>query len=202
MRTLLLLGIGAVAAGLAAYAAVSRENAPLTGIEISHQVRIPVRPVGEAAPSVGLCPWRTPDADRLRYFPGSLSSRDESLILSRQRLALKDRLGRTPLADDNAIIVHRILGPEGPQGVVVTRRVRGECGLIELVLATDSQGRVVGAKLQRHREPEATARALDSPSWLGAFRGKDCCSPWTLGRDIPAVPAEARISAEAVLREA
>jgi hypothetical protein len=77
--------------------------------------------------------------------------------------------------------------------------VRGESGVIELVLAVGADGRVAGARLQRLREPDAVAAALQSTAWLGAFRGKTADSAWWLGQEFPAVPAEARSSAEAVL---
>ncbi len=202
MKPLWLLGPGALIAGALIFAVVNRQSAVPPGIEIGRLSSNRSLVWKEPETSAGLCPWRARDEDRKRYFPDSVSSRDETLILSRPRIVLQKRLGRTPGADDNALIVHRIVGPAASPGVVITRRVRGECGLIELVLAADPRGRVIGAGIQRHREPESTARVLESEPWLGAFRGKDCASAWALGQDIPNVPAEARISAEAVLREA
>src|SRR4051812_18306609 len=173
MKPLLLVVPGlAVAAGLT-YAALNRQSAIPAGIEVSKLSSDRSLVWREPQTSAGLCPWRDQDQDRRRFFPASVSSRDETLILSRQRVELQKRLGRMPGADDNALIVHRILGAGSSSGVVVTRRVRGECGLIELVLAADPQGRVLGARIQRQREPETTARALQSPAWLDAFRGKD-----------------------------
>jgi hypothetical protein len=192
----------ALLAGGVVYAVVNRQATTPANIEVVHLSSDRSLVWREPQTSAGLCPWRAPDQDRTRFFPTSLSSRDETLILSRQRVELQRRLGHMPGADDNALIVHRILGPEGSPGVVVTRRVRGECGLIELVLAADARGRVVGARIQRHREPATTARALQSETWLGAFRGKDSRSAWQLGQDIPTVPSEAHASAEAILKEA
>lgn len=202
MRPLLLILPALAVAAAISYAVLNRQSALPAGIEIGKLSSNRSLVWREPETSVGLCPWRDQDEDRRRFFPNSLSSRDETLILSRQRPELQRRLGRMPGGDDNALIVHRILGPASSPGVVVTRRVRGECGLIELVLAADSRGRVIGARIQRHREPEMTARALLSPSWLDAFRGKDSAAVWKLGHDIPDVPAEARPSAEALLKEA
>jgi hypothetical protein len=39
---------------------------------------------------------------------------------------------------------------------------------------------------------------LQSPAWLGAFRGKTAASSFLPGTDLPAVPAEAQASARAV----
>jgi hypothetical protein len=183
------------------YAAVNRPGSSADGFEIARPSSPHSLRYTEPETSAGLCPWRAPDKDRRRYFPGSTATRDETLILSRQRLEVQKRLGRMPGADDNALIVHRIVGTGASPGVVVTRRVRGECGLIELVLATDSSGRVLGAEIQRHREPASTAQALQSEQWLSAFHGKDSHSAWKLGEDVPDVPRDARTSAEAVLAE-
>ena len=189
-------------AGALSYSVLDRQSAPPAEVEIGRLSSDRSLVWSEPQTSAGLCPWRAPDEDRRHYFPNSLSSRDETLILSRQRMELQRRLGRMPAADDHALIIHRIIGPAASPGVVVTRRVRGECGLIELVLATDPRGRVLGARIQRHREPETTARALRSHGWLDAFRGKDSGAAWKLGQDVPDVPARARASAESVLNEA
>jgi len=202
MKPLLILSLLAAIAGSVIFACISGRSANPQGIEVGRLSSDHSLIRHDQQPSAGLCPWRNPEADRRRFFPASTSSRDETLILSRHRLELQRRLGHAPTGDESAIIVHRILAQQGSPGVVVTRRVRGENGLIELVLAVDAKGRVTGAKVQRHREPEATARALQSESWLGAMDGKDSCSAWSLGQDIPDVPAEARLSAEAIVKEA
>lgn len=81
-------------------------------------------------------------------------------------------------------------------GTVITRRVKGEYGVIEIVLAIRVDGRVRGVRLQRLREPKVIADALRSPQWLEAFEGKTFESRWQLGKD---VPTEARSSAQAVI---
>ncbi len=202
MRIFPLALICTVTAGGILYAIASRRASLHADVEVTPLSSATKYIVKEPQTSAGLCPWRSPDEDRKRYFPTAVSSRDETLILSRQRLELQRRMGRKPAADDNALIVHRILDATGSPGVVVTRRVRGECGLIELVLAADADGRLIGAKIQRNRELESTAAALKSPEWLGAFRGKDSRSAWRLGLDIPAVPSGAQPSAQAIVDEA
>ncbi|HZT42933.1 MAG TPA: hypothetical protein VFA07_12265 [Chthonomonadaceae bacterium] len=147
----------------------------------------------------GLCPWRDPEGDRKRFFPASSGYEDELAALSSQRPELQRRLGRPLTGEDNAVRIHRILAGQTPVGAIVTRRVRGESGVIEMVLAVGLDGRVVGARLQRLREPDSVAAALQSPAWLGAFRGKTADSAWRSGQDIPNVPAAAHSSAEAIL---
>jgi hypothetical protein len=150
-------------------------------------------------PEAGLCPWRAPAADRKRFFPNATGYRDETLILSGLRLEVAHSLGRMATGEENALKIHRILQGQTPIGVVITRRVKGESGVIEIVLAVDSQGKVLGAKLQRLREPDTIATALQSEAWLGAFAGKSARSDWRSGGDLPSVPREAQPSAAAIL---
>ena len=148
---------------------------------------------------MGLCPWREPERDRHRFFPTSNDVREETLILSGKRTEVARQLGRPATGEENALKVYRILNHDQVLGSVVARRVRGESGVIELLLAVGADGKVVGAKLQRLREPEDVAKVLQSPSWLGAFTGKTNASSWRAGGDIPEVPPAASISATAVL---
>src|SRR6185503_11475850 len=99
---------------------------------------------------------------------------------------------------ENLLPVYRIYGETGAVGAVLTRRVKGTHGAIEVVIATDLRDQVCGLRLQRLREPEGVARALENPEWLRSFHGKTAGSGWDLGRDIPEVPPEARASAAAI----
>ncbi len=152
--------------------------------------------------SISLCPWRDPNGDRKRFFPAATGSRDENYLLTRFRQESGQRLGRTPTGEENILRVHRLTQGAQSPGLIITQRLRGESGVIELVLAVANDGSVVGARLQRLREPDNVANALQSPAFLGAFRGKTSRSLWRLGTDIPDVPAAARPSAEAILDKA
>ncbi len=149
--------------------------------------------------SAGLCPWRDPEADRRRFFPESTSTRDETLILSHEHAAIQKKLGRSPSGEDNAIQIHRMYLREKPLGVVITRRIRGESGVIELVLAVNSNGEILGARLQRLREPIETSAFLNSAQFIGAFRGKTVDSSWVPGKEHSNIPASALTSASAIL---
>ena len=107
-----------------------------------------------------LCPWREPASDLIQFFPNASHYEVETRILSGLRVELTERLGRAPTGDDNALHVWRIHQGKTTVGSVVIRRVKGEYGAIELVLAVDLEGRVIALRLQRLREPEAIARAL------------------------------------------
>ncbi len=153
----------------------------------------------EAAP---LCPWREPERDLKMVFPTATGYKVETRILSGLRLELGERLGRVPAPDENAFHFYSIYREETSLGTVLTRRIKGEHGAIELVLATDLERRVCGLHFQRLREPGPITRALENTEWRQSFVGRRADSQWKLGGDIPNVPPEARASAEAVLEGA
>jgi hypothetical protein len=148
--------------------------------------------------SAPLCPWREPQRDLRQFFPGATGIHEETRILSHLRLALIHELGRPLTAEEMLLRPFRIMKGSEPVGTVLVRRVKGEFGAIELVLAVTPEGRVRGLRLQRQREPEAVAAALTSPEWRGAFREKSADSPLRVGKDLPAVSREATVSAQAV----
>jgi len=193
MARRVLFGIGGLVA-LSAVVGWRLEQSSPTETLVEAQASLP-----EAAP---LCPWREPQADLRQVFPAATRYEIETRILSGQRLELAQRLGRTPTGDENALHLYRIYHENTPLGAVVVRRVKGAYGAIELVLAADTDRRVCGLLLQRSREPEPIARALQSPDWLHSFNGKGADRAWQLGREIPDVLPEARSSAQAVLEGA
>lgn len=153
---------------------------------------------GTRIESAPLCPWRHPAEDLAEFFPGADVSHPELLILSALRPELARRLGHTPSAEDNALHVQRIHAAGRPVGLVAVRRVKGESGAVELVLALETNGVVRGLRYQRMREPEATAAFLGSAAWRTAFAGKGVHDALRPGADLPEPPAPARVSALAV----
>lgn len=154
----------------------------------------------------GLCPWRNPDADRKHFFAAATYTREETLILTRQRSLIARQLGRQPTGQENALQVHRCLwrdaAGEHLAGTILTRCVSGESGLIELVLAVDKLGIVRGARIQRLREPNGVARELQSSQFMNAFCGKSFASNWKADRDFAAVSAPSQFSAAALVDSA
>lgn len=148
----------------------------------------------EAAP---LCPWREPEEGLRHFFPDGTHYVAQKLILSGLRLELTERLGRAPEPEENTLTLHRIFREAEEIGCVLTRRVKGEHGAIELVLATSRDGEVRGLRLQRMREPESVAKELQNAAWLDLFRGRKHDRGWDLD-DLTYVPEEARASAHAV----
>ena len=157
-----------------------------------------VRPP-EATP---LCPWREPVSDLKQFFPNATSYEEETRILSGLRVELEQRLGRAPTSDETALHVWRVHQQGVVAGGVLTRRVKGGHGAIELVLAVDPDERVHGMRLQRLREPETVARALQDPQWLRSFAGRRADSPWNVENDIAVLPPAARASAQAIVEAA
>jgi hypothetical protein len=167
-------------------------------IESSSSPEIPFETKNKPPPPAPLCPWRDPDADLKLFFPETTRCELETRVLSGLRLELAGRLGRTPTGDENALRVHRIYRDHDPIGSILTRRVKGAFGAIELVLAVNADGQTRGLRLQRLREPESVAGTLQNPDWLHSFTGKRADSPFKLGLDIPDVTGESRGSAEAI----
>jgi hypothetical protein len=191
MRKQLLIGALVLAAGVAIIG--WRTSNRLSSETFSETSATPP----EAAP---LCPWRDPESDLKRFFPEATSYERDTRILSGRRLELAERLGRAPTGDENALRIYRVYRVQTPLGTILTRRVKGDYGAIELVLAADTNRSVVGLRLQRLREPESIAEALQDPAWQRAFMGKHANDAWHIGSDLPEVPAVAGSSAEVVVK--
>ena len=118
-----------------------------------------------------MCPWREPEADLRAFFPDATTHHQEVRILSGLRLEIRRRLGRPPTPEENALYLNDVSQGSRRVGTILTRRVKGEYGGIEVVLALNADGTARGVRLQREREPEPISTAIRSPGWLGQFRG-------------------------------
>lgn len=188
MTRSVLLAAGALLLGAAGTWYVRHSSAPDVLFEPKY------KPLEAAA----LCPWRDPSADLASFFPSATRFVPETRILSGLRQELAVGLGRAASGDENALPVHRVYQGDKLLGNVLTRRVKGEHGAIEIVLATSLDGSVHGLRLQRLREPESNARLLQDPAWLTSFVGHRAGDALELGRDLKPVPDEARDSALAI----
>lgn len=150
-----------------------------------------------------LCPWREPEADLRRFFPGvtAATHHEETVILSTLRPRILKRLGpgAAPL-QSNTLRVYRIERGGVPLGTIMIDRVAGEHGAIEVVVALGPDRRVRGLHLQRQREPAPIAAALTDTRWQAALKGKGPDDTWEVGKDLPEVPPAARSSAVALAR--
>ena len=145
-----------------------------------------------------MCPWRDPEGDLKTLFPGADSYKQETLILSAVRVEIQKRLGTGAGPETNALYVYRVSQGAMPRGVILVRRTSGEYGAIEAVVGRDADGKIVGVRIQRHREPPQIAAALTDAHWLGAFVGKTDANAFRVGGDLPAVPPAAQKSADAL----
>jgi hypothetical protein len=85
--------------------------------------------------AAGLCPWRNSADDIKKYFPGSDRFDETLLVVSNRRLQVQELLGRAPTGDENSLRAYRIYRGSEDVGLVVPRRVSGEHGLIEFIIA-------------------------------------------------------------------
>jgi len=117
-----------------------------------------------------------------RFFPGADSSAETLIVVSNHRKQISDLLGRVPTGDENALRAYRVLRQGKFVGLIVPRRVRGEHGLIEVVFALNSDNKqMLGARIQRLREPEAAEKALTNggnDAWLKLFSGATVTTNW------------------------
>ena len=188
----LLAGCGIAAAAALGWRVVSSSSAP-------ELPTVQVRDTAEAAP---MCPWREPQADLRRFFPGANGYRTETRILSGERVELQRRLGRPPTGEEHTLYLHRVYSARELRGTVLTRRLRGHYGAIELVLAVGTDGRLRDLRLQRLREPDAVAAALRSERFRGALTGRTGEGEWRLEPVIAQLPSQARPSATAIAEAA
>src|SRR2546421_7996873 len=186
-RTLLLAVL--LMAGAAALVVRSRVSF------VEEQPRVHNIPEIELAP---ICPWREPQRDLPNFFPSATNYKRETRILSGRRPQLQQRLGRVPTAEENALLIHRVTNGSQSLGAVLTRRVKGEHGGIELVTAVDSTGAIRGVAIQSQREPDSIAREITNTKWLAAFTGKNAKSALQLDRDLPAGALPARPTAPGI----
>lgn len=183
-------------AALLAWAALSSRYGPFKQQEVVFE---PANKPPQLAP---MCPWRDPEADLPKLFPGASRFDVESRILSGLRPELAQRLGRMPTADENALQVYRIYSPDHQLGELVTRRVKGTFGAIEVVIAADENRRLKDILIQRLREPQAVSDALLGAAWARLLGGKTAESSWDCeGLTVNLTP-EARASAAAIIEGA
>ena len=135
-----------------------------------------------------MCPWRDPKGDLARFFPGEKSWHQETLILSSHRGEILKRLGPGEALDSNSLYVYRVGSSKiDPVGSLLVKRFAGEYGAIEAVIAVSPARRIVGVRVQRHREPPESAKALESTA---GFAGKTAGDP--LPQDSPALARAVR----------
>lgn len=151
--------------------------------------------------AAGLCPWRNQLTELHQFFPTADRAIEWNLVVSAQRQQVAKRLGRQPTGDENALRCYAVMNGKNALGYVVARRVRGEYGLIEIVIAVDaSTEKIRNVEIQRLREPQPIARILQSQAWIDKFKGLGADANWSQVNS--AVPATASTDAKAITEAA
>ena len=158
----------------------------------------PFEPALHLAEPAPLCPWRNPDADTTHFFPAANRREAVTLILSGRRVELARELGRPPTAEENSLRLHRLFHDQTAEGAILLRRVKGQHGAIEVVLAVSAGGTVRGVKIQDQREPAEIATAVSDPRWLDRFKGRGKDDAWPAPADLDDLPGSALPSANAI----
>lgn len=155
------------------------------------------RDVARVEPSP-VCPWRNPARDLAELFPPATNYLLEARIVSGLTAPIQKKLGRLMHPDENPLRIHRVRHQDQTVGSVLVTRVKAEHGGIEIVTGVKTNGTVRGVLIQSQREPPASASAITNASWLAGFAGKSAASALRPGVDLPDVPEEARLSAQAI----
>jgi len=145
---------------------------------LSPRDEVVFEPASKPALGAPMCPWRDPEHDLTNFFPNATRCELQDRILSGERSELAQRLGRTPTGDENVLHTYRVFCGNQSAGTILTRRVKGNSGAIELVLAVNAVGEVRGVRVQRHREPAAAERLFADPNWVQLFVGRTGQSSW------------------------
>jgi hypothetical protein len=156
---------------------------------VSHTEPPPFEPRSGAVESLPVVPWIDEERDLRQFFPGADRAVTEKHPLSAQQTTLAQKLGRPLEPGENLLTFHRVLKSDQQIGAVIIRRVKGEHGAIDLVIAISENDTVNAVKIQRTREPEQILDALQKASAV---------SPWN-DAAYDALPSEAQISAKAIV---
>jgi electron transport complex protein RnfG len=98
-------------------------------------------------------------------------------------------LANTPLANSTLLSGYRATKAGQPSAVLLRSQTLGYAGAIELLIAIDANGRLLGVKtLKQSETPGLGARIADWPNtWLQVFTGKSRTEPadngWALKKD-------------------
>lgn len=158
----------------------------------------PFEPRSGAAEPAQLAPWIDDEKDIETFFPGADNYQTEKHPLSSQQTELAQKLGRSLEPGENLLTFHRVYTKTNPVGAVIVRRVKGEHGALDLVIAISNEEKTKGLKIQRTREPDRVLASLQNPDWLRSMVGRSASSAWGTN-DVQELPPEARASAQAIV---
>lgn len=135
-----------------------------------------IKPIEPASP----CPWREADRELTNWYPGATGYSAHDLILSGQRAAMQERLGRPLRPEEMALHTYVVASNHTLLGTVLTRRIKAKHGAIELVVALDRARAVKQLRIQRIREPEDVVNALEQLQLKDRFTGMSVTDDFTI----------------------
>ncbi len=163
-----------------------------------HPEALPVKGLVAIPQSSPPCPWRDAQTDMTNWFPGATRYYIADQILSGKRIELQKRLGRSLTADENRLHMYTVTSNSTEIGTVLTRRVKGKNGVVEIVLGLDPDKRISHFKIQRMREPQDVTDGLASLKLEEQLRGKDAASDFSEIKTESTVPDSAACASHIV----
>lgn len=129
--------------------------------------------------SAGVCIWRFPDKDIKTLFPQATGYKTEVItFIKAKQEKIEDQLGAKLDDDETKFNFYRIYNETSKIGLVLTHSVKGQYGVIEVVIGLQSKidtlikspvYYVSGVLIQRDREVKS--KDLKSDKFLGQFIG-------------------------------
>ncbi len=129
--------------------------------------------------SAGVCIWRFPDKDIKTLFPQATGYKTEVItFIKAEQEKIEDQLGAKLDDDETKFNFYRIYNETSKIGLVLTHSVKGQYGVIEVVIGLQSKidtlikspvYYVSGVLIQRDREVKS--KDLKSDKFLGQFIG-------------------------------
>jgi len=108
------------------------------------------------------------------------SSHDNDLLLDRKSIAAPE------FFDDTPAIIYRARRNGLPVGAVIQCSTGGYSGPIELLIAVDYEGRILGVRILSHHETPGIGNAFETSGsrWLQQFKGKSTQNPEPRGWNV------------------
>ncbi len=156
-----------------------------------------------AAPAFAdVCVWRDPERTMQKLFPAARGYRTTTVKFDAGKVraveqALGGRFDEASAGEFNFYdIMGVVQGKPRKLGTLMALAGKGDYGVIEVVIGVDTNGKIVGAYIQRSRE--RVTRALQSPAFLSQFNGKTTRDEFQVGPSLKPAAADAETASRTV----
>ena len=147
-----------------------------------------------------VCAWRDPERTMQRLFPAAHDYKTITKKMTPERIQAVETLLGAKLDPSEKIEFnyYEITGPGAQRvGTIVALAGKGEYGVIEVVTGVDTNGRVIGAYIQRSRE--RATKLLEQERFLSQFKGRAMNDRFSdIAPPAPQAAAAARVVTETV----